>query len=49
MRCQELRIEEAVAAEPQPGSQMHESDLARVGDPAEHAFAEKRRPDRDAV
>src|ERR1700730_18958831 len=49
MRRQELRVEEAVAAEPQPGSQMHEGDLARVGYPAEHALAEKHRTDRDAV
>jgi len=49
MRRQELRVEEAVAAVPQPGCQMHEGDLARVGDPAEHAFTEERRTDRDAV
>jgi hypothetical protein len=49
MRRQELGVEEAVAAEPQPGRQMHEGDFARVGGTAEHAFAKKDGAERYAV
>src|SRR5438067_6953913 len=49
MRGQELGVEQAVTAEPQPRGEMDECDLARVGHPAEHALAEKRRAERDAV
>src|SRR5437763_9179207 len=49
MRRQELGIEHTVAAVPQPRDQMHEGDLARIGDAAEHALAEKGAAERDTV
>ncbi len=49
MRGQELGVEQAVAAETQPGDQMHQGDFARVGLATEHAFAEESRADRDPV
>src|SRR5205814_4140860 len=49
MRRQELSIEHTVAAVPQPRDQMHEGDLARIGDAAEHALAEKGAAERDTV
>src|ERR1044071_3962130 len=49
MRGQELRVEQPEAAELQPAGEMNQRDLAGVGHPAEHALAEKRRPERDAV
>ena len=49
MRRQELGVEQAVAAEPQPRDQMHQRDLAGVGLAAEHALAEERGAERDAV
>src|SRR5689334_23599378 len=49
MRRQKLGVEQPIAAEPQPGRQMDQRDLARIGGAAEHAFAEERRPERDAV
>ena len=49
MRGQELGVEQTIAAEPQPRDQMDQGHLARVGLAAEHAFAEERRTDRDAV
>ena len=49
MGCEELGIEQAIAAEAQPGGQVDEGDLARVVLSAEHAFAKKGRTERDAV
>jgi hypothetical protein len=49
MRRQELGVEQAVAAESQPGDQVNQGDLARLALAAEHALAEKDGPDRDAV
>ena len=49
MRRHELRVEQPVTPEPQPRHEMHQRDLAGVGDPAEHALAEKRRAERDPV
>jgi len=49
MRRQELGVEQAVAAEAQPGGEVNEGHLARLTLTAEHAFAEKGRADRDTV
>src|SRR5438876_9714363 len=49
MRRQELRVEQAVSAEPEPDHQMHEGDLARIDGAAEHALSEKGGAQRDAV
>src|SRR4051794_36324859 len=49
MRRHELRVEKKVAAEPQARDEMNQRDLAGIADPAEHALAEKRRPERDPV
>ena len=43
MRRHELRIEERVAAAPEPRRQVEEADLRRVATPVEHAFAEEGR------
>jgi hypothetical protein len=44
-----LRIEKRVAAPPQPGDEIDERNLARVGAHREHALAEKRPADGNAV
>jgi len=49
MRRQELGVEQAIAAEPEPRDEMNERHLACIGMAAEHALAEKNRADRDAV
>jgi len=49
MRRQELGVEQAVAAEAQPGDQVNERDFARLALAAEHAFTEKDRTERNAV
>ena len=49
MRRHELRVEQPEIPEPQPRHEMHQRDLAGVGDPAEHALAKKRRAQRDPV
>ena len=49
VRCQELGVEQAIAAKPQAGDEMDERDLAGVGHAAEHALAEERGAERDAV
>ena len=49
MRRHELRVEQPVAAEPQPRHEMDQRDLAGIGDPAEHALAEECRAERDPV
>src|SRR5437764_773651 len=49
MRGQKLGVEQPVPAEPQARGEVDQRDLARIGDPAEHALAEKRRAERDAV
>jgi len=49
MRRQELRVEEAVAAEPQSGSEMHEATLLASVTRLNMLSPKKRRTDRDAV
>src|ERR1700747_3682279 len=49
MRCQELGIEQAKAAEAQAGDQMDKGDLARVVLAAEHALAEEDRTERNTI
>jgi len=49
MRRQELRVEQAVAAAPQPRNELDERDLARIAHSAEHALAEKGGAQRDAI
>src|SRR5207302_11161391 len=49
MRRQKLRVEQTVAAVAQARHEMHERDLARIGDAAEHALAKKGAAERDAV
>src|SRR5579864_7504501 len=49
MRCQELGVEQAIAAAAQPRDEMGERDLARIANSAEHALAEKGGAERDAV
>src|SRR5438309_2242507 len=41
MLCHELRIKEAIATGLEARHQMHQRDLAGIGFPAEHAFAEE--------
>jgi hypothetical protein len=49
MRCDELRVQQRVAALNQPRDEMDEGNLARVALTAEHALAEKSRAQRNAV
>jgi hypothetical protein len=49
MRRQELGIEQPVTAKAEARDEMDERDLACVGDPAEHAFAEEGGAERDAI
>src|SRR5258708_8418246 len=49
MRSHELRVEQAKAAGAQLLDQVNQCHFARVGDTAEHAFAEERGAERDAV
>ena len=45
----ELRVEQDIAAGDQPRHEIDQADLRGVGRPAEHAFAEERRPQADPV
>ena len=45
----ELRVEQPEAAGPQPRHQMHQRDLGGVARAMEHALAEERAAERDAV
>ena len=49
MRGEELAIEQREAADAQPRDQPGQRDLRRIGDAADHRFAEERAAQRKAV
>ncbi len=46
---EELRVEQPIAAEPQPRDEMHQRDLRGIARAMEHALAEERRAEAHAV